>query len=326
MTNSLLEQARKAAENEKLADQTKDVGGGFDYTPPPEGKAGARFIGYVEIGKRKKPDYNGKPKADALEAFLFFELMGKKYQQTFGEGKDAVTRQHVLREKVHVKAGERANFTKLLKKMTYGRAGITHMALMLGEAFLIQIVHNTVGEGKDKKTYANMRTKDDGWLIGAPMYDANKDPLGEPDMKPLPVPEANEAMKLLLWDDPTKEQWDSIFIDGTRTVKDEKGNEKEVSKNWMQEDIQENATDFDGSALQTLLLSIGGMELDGGEAKSKEKAEAKGAPEKPADEPEDDPAPDAPEDDETGADGDDSGGEAPADDDDPLAALGLDLG
>lgn len=324
MTNSLLEQARKAAQEQKLADQTKDNGGGFDFVPPPEGKAAARFVGYVEIGKRPQGDYNGKPKSDCMEAYLFFELMGKKYQQTFGEGDNAVTRQHVLREKVQVKSGERANFVKLLKKMAYGRDGITHMALMLGEAFLLQIVHNTVGEGSDKKTYANIRTKDDGWLVGAPMYDANKDPLGDPDMQPITVPEPNEPIKLLLWDDPTKEQWDSIFIDGTRTVKDEKGNEKEVSKNWLQESIQKDATDFEGSALQNLLLSIGGLELDGGKAKSEAQAKSKGEPEKPQESQEDDPAtPDADEGETPPADGADGSGEA--EDDDPLAALGLDL-
>tara|TARA_Y100000296_G_scaffold66371_1_gene78382 strand:+ start:7487 stop:8479 length:993 start_codon:yes stop_codon:yes gene_type:complete len=329
MTNSLIEQARAAAAAAKLTDQTKDTGGGFEYTPPPAGKAAARFVGYVELGKRDGGEYNGKPKPDALVAYLFFELMGKKYQQTFGEGDDAITRQHVLRERVQVKSGERANFTKLLKKMTYGRSGITHMALMLGEAFLINISHNEVGEGKDKKVYANMRTPDDGWTIGAPMYDANKDPLGEPDMQPIAVPEPSEEIKLLLWDAPTKEQWDSLFIDGTRTVKDEKGQESEVSRNWLQEDIVKSAKDFEGSALQVLIMEQGGMVLDGGEAAAKKpdgktsttKSPSDGeAAKKPVESQEPDPAPDTPED-----AGDVLGGPEDASSDDPLADLGLDL-
>ena len=274
MTNALLAQAQKSAQSDKLKDQTADTGS-FEYEIPAAGPTAARFIGYVEIGKRKQPDFQGKSKPDCMEAFLFFELLSKKHAREIGEGDDKRIVYPVHRERVQVKAGERANFVKLLKKMTYGR-DINHMALMLGEGFLIKGVHNTAGEGDKKKTYYNIRTKEDGYLVSAPIYNANKDPLGEEDLKPLPVPQPTQPIKLLLWDDPTPEQWQSIFIDGTRTVKkkDENGKEVEVekSRNWIQEDIISNATDFEGSALQAMLMEQGGMIFDGGEGLSKEDA------------------------------------------------------
>ena len=322
MTNSLLAQAQKSAQSDKLKDQTADTGS-FEYEIPAAGPTAARFIGYVEIGKRKQPDYQGKEKPDCMEAFLFFELLSKKHAREIGEGSDKRTIYPVHRERVQVKAGERANFVKLLKKMAYGR-DVHHMALMLGEGFLLRGVHNKSQDGK--KTYYNIRTKEDGYLISAPMYNANKDPLGEEDMQPLPVPEPTQPIKLLLWDDPTPEQWQSIFIDGTRTVKekDADGNEVEVekSKNWMQEDIIENATDFEGSALQAMLMEQGGMILDGGEGVSKEAAHS--AAQADADGPDlidDEPEPEKAKAAEKPA----QKASGPADVDDPLADLGLDL-
>ena len=185
--------------------------------------------------------------------------------------------------------------------MTYGRSGITHMALMLGEAFLVKVVHNVVGEGKDQKTYANLKD-DSGWTISAPV---KADPVtGESE--PLPVPQPTKPLQLLLWDSPTYEQWESIFIDGERTTKDDKGVETTKSNNWLQNDIKDNASDFEGSALHIMLLSgATGMDLDGGKAKS-EAAEAVSEDEVQS-----------PQEDEKPAE------EAPVADDDPLADLDL---
>ena len=312
MSNALLDQAKKAVKENRLKDQTADTGS-FEYEIPAAGPTAARFVGYVEIGNRPQKEFQGKPKPDCMEAFLFFELNSKKHARTVGEGDDERTFFPVHRERVQVKAGERANFVKLLKKMAYGR-DITHMASMLGDAFLIRGVHNTSGEGDKKKTYFNIRTKDDGYLVSAPMYNANKDPLGEEDMQPLPVPEPTEPIKLLLWDDPTPEQWQSIFMDGERTVKDEDGNEVTRSKNWMQEDIIENATNFSGSPLEALILELQGVDLSAGEGVSKEAAAA--AAQADADGPDLIEGPEAPE--EEGA-----APEAAQDADDPLAGLDL---
>jgi len=261
MNNTLLEQIQLASKDGTLTDQTAD-NTSYSYEPPQEGKTAARFVGYVEIGKRPQPAFKNKPKPDCLEAFLYFELLGKQHAKEIGEGDNKKTIYPILTDKVQIKSGEKANFTKMLKKMAYGR-DIKHMAMMLGESFIVTVVHRKSKDGK--KTYANIRTAEDGYLIEAPMYNANQDPLGTPDLKPLPVPEPTVPIKLFLWNNPTPEQWDSIFIDGSRTV-EEDGVEKEISKNWLQEDIIENATDFEGSSLQNMLMDQSGMQLDGGQS------------------------------------------------------------
>jgi len=80
------------------------------------------------------------------------------------------------------------------------------------------------------------------------------------------VPEATIDIRLLLWDTPTQEQWDSVFIDGDRTVKNDKGEEVTESKNWLQRDIVTNALNFAGSPLEQMLNGVGDLEMPGDKA------------------------------------------------------------
>ena len=263
----MLKELNEAVEAGEVSNHAEAAlgGGDFDYTPPPEGLAMARFIGYVELGKRKQRPYKGKEKPDALETRLTFELFGAKYATEVGEGADKKTIYPTVSFTTQVKGGERSNFTKLLKKMTYGRDNIKHIAQMLGEAFLVTVTHNIVDKEGKKITYVNLRD-DSGWSMQAPVRaDAVT---GE--VETLPVPEATKPLQMLLWDKPTQQQWDSIFIDGTRTVKDAKGVETEVSKNWLQNSIIEEAVDFEGSALHVLIMASEGMVLDGGKSASEQ--------------------------------------------------------
>jgi hypothetical protein len=296
--NALINQAREATT--KLEDQTKvQSGGDFEYEAPAAGPTPARFVGYVELGKRKQRAYQGKEKPDAEEVMLFFELNGKKHVREVEIEGEKKTFTNLLRVRVTKKLNEKAGFTKLFNKMLYGRDGITHMAQMLGEGFLVTVIQNEVEKDGKKRVYANLKDKDGNWQIAAPMYQT--DPLDPDTLQPLPVPEATIPVKLLLWGGPTKEQWESIFVDGTRTVKDAKGNETEVSKNWLQEDIVQNAVDFEGSPLQAMLGGLADLTLEEEPQDSPEVAEEAGAPETPEEAAEKQPAPAA----------------------DPLAALGL---
>lgn len=256
--NTLIAQAHNT---EGLEDQT-DVssGGDFEYEVPPAGPTPARFIGYVEVGKRKQRPYQGKEKPDADELRLYFELNGPKHKREVEVDGEDKTFTNMLAVKVTKKLSDKATFHKLFNKMTYGRDSITHMANMLGEGFLVTVEHaeeKNPKEGQKPRTFTNIRDKDGNWLIGAPSY---TDPISS-ETHDVPVPEATQPLKLLLWDNPTQEQWDSIFIDGTRTVKDDKGVEKEVSKNWLQEDIVSNSQNFEGSALQALLGGVGDLTM-----------------------------------------------------------------
>lgn len=256
--NSLIAQAKASTENE---DQTKDDSPDFDNGPAPVGYTPARFVGYVEVGKRHQKPFQGKEKPDCQEVRLYFELNGPKHRREVEVEGVKKTFTNMISIKLAKKTGEKASFAKLLRKMTYGRDSIKHMAQMLGEAFLIQIVHNTVAKTADKpeRVYANMRDAEGTFLIQAPSV---TDPITN-ETKPLAVNEPTQPIKLLLWEHPSQEQWDSLFIDGSRTVKDPKtGVETEQSKNWLQEDIVTGAVDFEGSALQALLGGLGDLNLD----------------------------------------------------------------
>lgn len=282
--NALLAQVQGAA----LQDQSKAEAGGFKVEIAPAGATPARFIGYVELGKRPQ-EFEGTKKADAPEVLLVFELNGPKHKRDVVV--DGVTKVFTNRITIQtsIKLNEKAAFYKLFQAMRYGRDGITHMAQMLGEAFLVTVVHKKSKDGK--KTYANLRD-DNGWTVRAPRYQA--DPLDDTSWKDLPCDAPTQSLQLLLWDNPTKEQWDSIFVDGTRTVKrkNDAGEEIEVeeSRNWLQSSIVHNATNFEGSPLQDLLSGLGGLDLEpvGNPGDSEDAEEAR---ETPSEAPAADPVP-----------------------------------
>ena len=257
MTNILLSQIQGAA----LKDQT--VVKAFAPQLAAAGKGIARFIGYVEAGQRPT-FYQKKEKGKALRVYAFFELLGQKHiteDEEHGtlESNGKKFRTTMFKVQLDVKLNEKAKFRKLFMKMRNGREQVTHMSQMLGEAFIVNITHNTVGEGDKQKVYANLQNAEGEWQVSAPIIE---DPLtGE--VKVVPVPAPTRPYQLLLWDYPSKEQWDSIFIDGTVMRKQEDGTEEEVSKNWLQLDIMQKATDFEGSPLHDLLDGLGGLTLEG---------------------------------------------------------------
>lgn len=260
--NALLNQAKTGS----TVDQTKEPERkAFEIIPA--GPTPARFVGYVEVGKHAQ-EYEGKAKADALEVILTFELNGKKHHIEYEKDGETISRTNIKRETMPAYTTSKAGFKKLFNAMRAEREDITHMAQMLNEPFLITVVHNA-DKDDPKKVYANIKD-DNGWRVGPPLYNAQPDPLEEPIMKVLPVAEATVPLQLLLWDNPTKEQWDSIFIDGTRTVKKD-GKDVEVSKNWVQERCLA-AKDYESSALADMLSGADGAIADVIEQVAKEKA------------------------------------------------------
>ena len=253
MTNTLIEQARKAAEANKLKNQAVDTGPDIKYEPPAKGPCVARFISYVEVGKQE-PRTKGKfYKGPADTAIIQFELRGKKHATEIEvDGKKSVI-YPIITETVTISNSAKSWFYKMLHAMDYGRGNV-HMAMMLGEGFKINILHNEVEKDGKKVTYANIRDEH-GWKIGAPVSEVENDE-GEMVMKPLTVPEPVNPLRMMLWDSPTKEQWDSLFVDGTRTVKID-GKDVEQSKNWLQNMIVEGPA-FKGSAIETMLETSGG--------------------------------------------------------------------
>lgn len=235
-----------------IADETQDQsvqeGGDFVYELPAEGVTVGRLIEYIELGKQPQKPYQGKAKPPHTEVRLTFELLAPKNIKEIeieGEGKKKITEKISIR--ITDKLGEKASFQKLRQKLIYGRP-FNHVAKCLGSAYVINIVHNK-GKADPNKTYANVQ-KDGEWLISPPF---KIDPLTN-EKQTYNVPANMSPLKIFLFNNPTKETWDSLFIDGTREVKD--GDKvTQVSKNWLQEVIM-SATDFPGSALQLMLGAV----------------------------------------------------------------------
>lgn len=238
----------KAKETENQSEATS--GGDFEYTPPPAGKTFGRFIEYIELGKQPQT-YEGKEKPASEEVRVTFELLNPtkniKEIDVDGGKKKIADRISIIMPK---KSNEKAKFFKLFKAMAAGRSDITHMAEMLNECFIFDVKHNKSADGK--KTYANLYA-DGTWFVYAPRHE---DPLaGTVTDISSHVPEASSPLKIFLWSNPTKETWDSLFIDGTTEVKHADGTVEQRSKNWLQEMIL-SATDFGGSALEQLINGL----------------------------------------------------------------------
>lgn len=246
--NNLRDLINEISEEE---DQTQAVEStDFEFQPPAEGVTVGRLIEYIELGQQPMRPYKGKEKPPADKVRIVFELLSPKKNireiEVEGKGKVKVADRIVINTKKSLH--ENSGFFKLFNKMRYGRDDIKHMAQMLGEAFILTVVHNVVGEGKDKRTYANITNDAGEYLISAPF---KVDPIEE-TKTPIPVPEAISELRLFLFNKPTQETWDSLFVDGEREVDDGKGGKKQVSKNKLQETIL-GAVNFEGSALAELL-------------------------------------------------------------------------
>ncbi|OZI20072.1 hypothetical protein CAL26_21190 [Bordetella genomosp. 9] len=276
----------------KTTDMNQAQKGGGGYTPPAEGKPGLRFIAYIELGPQKET-FKGQERVRE-QVKMVFELHGKKWpvDQNGMPQRLAITLSKSLNEK--------ATFFKLFKQMNYS-GKYKHMAEMLGEDFSGQVFHRTVGEGADQKTYAGLKDPASGVYAITPPYSVNED--GEDVRRK--IPEAVNPLKLFLWDHPDKEQWASIFIDGTY--------DDGKSKNTFQDAIKASPG-FEGSPVEAMLLGDPDTGDDDDVEKAKADAKAKKDAKAKDDKPKSKPAEKKP-----GPADDDAPG-----DDDPLSDIGGD--
>ncbi len=204
-----------------LQNQTVSVGG--DYVPPAEGLAKLRLIGYVEVGKQRSVFKGVEGFKDQVK--LIFEIHGKKWEPKDIDGKKVPQRITVtLNRSTSAKAG----FYKLFLKMRDNNPDITHMAELLGEAFMGKIRHReyevTNNGQKEKRIAAELTDAEKAWTITPPYVDVpvmEKDedtgemvPTGEYERRPQSVPAAMSPLRLFIWDHADKEQWDSLEIEG----------------------------------------------------------------------------------------------------------------
>lgn len=246
--------AAAAAETE---DFTKEqAGGDFERVLPEAGKALCRFREYIELGTQETKSQTYPNKKPARKAKFVFELVTPKHIQVFKEGEEGeFKRPHIISIEVVLSKSSKSNFIKLFKQLNYKQDAV-HPAQLLGNGYLCEIVHAwKKGDDpkKDKPTYANLQ-KDGVYTFSAPRIE---DPLAG-TAQDITVPDlfdGQASRKIFLFDHPTKDTWDSLFIDGTY-----ERDGKEYSKNFIQNRILE-AHDYPGSELEAILNSDDGEGL-----------------------------------------------------------------
>lgn len=236
---------------------------GDSFAPPPAGMALAVISEYVDLGKH--PDRHGKVKDKSMITLTLFETNPAKpkgYSETLqDEEGNTYTRGSLLRVNLPTRsANPRSRYAKLVRRIAEAvgvepKDDVIRIIDLLGKPFAVRVYHNEVTVGEEKKIYANIE-KDGGEMQIVQPYALDED--GEPNLdKPLKVPaDAQITYRLFMWESASLTHWNSLFIEGTRERKDEKGETKEVSKNWMQEEIRK-ASNFIGSPIEGLLIASG---------------------------------------------------------------------
>lgn len=262
MTIDVLALANEAAATGP--DQTVATkGGGEGYTPPAAGPCMARLVGYIETGVHERSVGAGKPKVQKPQVQLIFELFGPKHPPR--EINDVLEPVR-LKEDFNASPNygplnEKSGLYKLFKRMNYeGKA--KHMSQLLGQAFLVTVVHTKKGDGPEAKVFAGLRDVDGGYQVSPPRQLIMDPVSGEAKENVLSCDPARSPLRLFLWNaapDIIGKLWDTLFIDGEYP---ERTNDKgEVtaparSKNVFQNTIKD-ALNFKGSPIFDYLQTKG---------------------------------------------------------------------
>ena len=247
----------------KDKDYTKTTeGGSFERKLPEAGVGYARLREYIELGIHTHG--GGQFAKDRPMARFVFELCHKKHQQEFE--KDGVKKYvpHTVAVTVPVSDNCSSDYIKIFNLLNW-QGTYKHPMQALGQPMMCKVIISDNGkEGAEKREYVNLWTgtpKDKSWtfqppVVVDPVSDTSKDISAA-------IPQlagGDESIKVFLWLHADMAQWDSLFIEGTKTVKDKEGKEKEQSKNWIQDKIK-SAKNYAGSPIEQL-LATGGEDLD----------------------------------------------------------------
>lgn len=219
-------------------------GGNFADVLLPRGSYFGRFMEYIELGK-KIPMHMGKPtgKPAVMNVRLGFIVYTPD---------GSIKRINPF--PMSVSSFEKAKFKQVFDKMNYDGT-LKHMAQRLGQAFMFEVEQYTSKAGKTSNTidFLSLRTlprfnPETGAELVLPALDENQ-------------------LRLFLWNNPTKETWDSLYIE---------------KSNFLQEDILK-AVDYEGSPLQQLIEgTIPAPEALAPSAPQPQAPEAPAAPQGPA--------------------------------------------
>ena len=189
-------------------------GGNFADVLLPRGSYYGRFMEYIELGK-KIPMHMGKPtgKPAVMNVRLGFIVYTPD---------GSIKRINPF--PMAISSFEKAKFKQVFDKMNYDGT-LKHMAQRLGQAFMFEVEQYTSKTGKTSNTIDFLS------LRQLPKFDPNTG-------APIELPALDESgLRLFLFDNPTKETWDSLHI---------------PANNFIQQDIL-SAVNYEGSPLQQML-------------------------------------------------------------------------
>lgn len=239
-------------------DQTKaKSGGGGDYTPPAEGLALLRLVGYVETGKIFKKGNPGKriPDKNVDQAWLVFELHGPKYPVKENEdGTKTPVRMTVKMNTNYAGLSEKAGIFKLFRRMNYDGTA-THFSQLLGKAYIANVRHNkwmkTVDGKEVEQINATFEDAERNLTIRPPKREVYDEDTGETSIKDVKVPEAISQLRLFVWNAPENmigDLWNSLYIAKT--------GDGEYDPNVFQNAIKKSLS-FEGSPIAQYLKANG---------------------------------------------------------------------
>jgi len=200
-----------------------ETGGGGRLIP--KGIYLGRFVEYVDLGMQPE-EVQGQAKDPCPQMRVGVALFGEGVQNEDGTP-------YVLRSSnMSIKRNEKSNAYKMFTALNYKNdPDIKHFAQFLGDAFIFHVDVRTA-----KKSQRQYNTV---------IWDKTQPAVEVMSGKPYDVPQVPDDMyRVFLWDFPTQEDWDALYIEGQR--------DDGSSKNFIQETIL-GALNYEGSALQQML-------------------------------------------------------------------------
>lgn len=266
MTEAFDIQAAIAQAAEQGPDMSQaSTGGGGTYTPPNKGKCVAILVGYIELGRQKKV-YQGKESFPRKADFIF-ELQGGSNPVELSEGGDRIVKRitvNVAMPEPGKLPNEKSGYYKLFDALNYD-AQARHPSQLLGRHFIADVQHDVVPDRKDATktvTFAGLGSAQTRYFIEKPVILQGDMLAGTQQEVAVACPDRVSALRLFLWDFPSKQMWDSLFIEGEYPErKDEKTGavvSPAKSKNVIQAKIR-GAKDWAESPMAEIL---GAGELD----------------------------------------------------------------
>ncbi len=228
---------------------------GGDYVPPAAGSCQLRLVSYLEVGQLED-EWQGVKKYP-FEVQVTFELSGKNHEPKKLDDGTLLPHRITLylsasKHGYQGQLSEKSGLYKLFRRLNW-KGTATHMADLVGEAFLGRVVHKTSETAKKVRAYLQ---DDDGFTITPPRF---VNPVDD-TITLVEVAKPVSPLRVFLWNAPEqflKPMWDSLFIDGTWEAE---GDKPARSKNVIQERIK-SAINFKGSPIHSL-LEAGGVTMN----------------------------------------------------------------